>query len=310
MKPTAAAAAFVAQSHESKGSPYKRATQTKPAITGAFAEFVAGVFFRNLIIVVIILSAALMGFQTTDVAQRPSVAPVVFWLDWLITGIFVVELVCKLIVFRGKFFEDGWNIFDLIIVLISLLPATQGLKVVRTLRILRVLRLLSAIPSMRLVINGLLRAIPGMLSAIGLLLIVIYVFAVLGTQLFGDTCYPGYLDSDCTYFFGSLGESLFTLFQIMTLESWSHGIVRPIADVYPWSVGFFVLYVVITAFAALNLFIGVVVNAMDAANDSSDSKSEEKEPTMNDLHDQIVQLRTLIETKKARSRRPNNKSEK
>ena len=176
----------------------------------------------------------------------------------------------KLLVFRRRFFRDGWNIFDLLIVVISLMPATQGLKVIRTLRVLRILRLMSAIPSMRVVISGLLRAIPGMMSAIALLMIVIYVFAILANQLFGADCFPGYLDR-CEPFFGTLPSSLFTLFQIMTLESWSHGIVRPIADVYPWARWFFVLYVTVTAFAALNLFIGVVVNAMDSAQSDDDT---------------------------------------
>ena len=270
-KPTSVAAVITAHKPGHQSIIYRRATPIDPLMEGRFANFIAGALFRNIVIGVIVFSAILMGIETTQWAKTE---PSALWLrafDTAVTGFFVLEVLAKLVVFRQRFFRDGWNIFDLLIVLISLVPATQGLRIIRTLRVLRILRLLSAIPSMRLVITGLLKAIPGMLSAIALLLIVIYVFAILSIQLFGDQCYPGYLDK-CEYFFGDLGRSLYTLFQIMTLESWSHGIVRPVADIYPWAQGFFVVYVTVTAFAALNLFIGVVVNAMDSAREEDDDK--------------------------------------
>ena len=295
MKPTAAAAAFTAHNKEDGGKfAFTRATELEPVMQGRFADFIAGLVFRNTIIAVIIFSAVLMGVQTTTWAKSGIGLQITQALDWIVTGIFVAELILKLIVFRFRFFRDGWNIFDFLIVLISLMPATQGLKVIRTLRVLRILRLLSAIPSMRQVISGLLRAIPGMLSAIALLLIVIYVFAILANQLFGDDCFRGYLDN-CEPFFGTLGDSLYTLFQIMTLESWSHGIVRPIADVYPWARWFFVLYVTVTAFAALNLFIGVVVNAMDSAQ----TDEEEDAPSLKDLQVELRELKALVKERQS-----------
>ncbi len=294
VKPPTTAAILHAQRGQDASLIYRRVTPIEPAMTGRFADFVAGAFLRNLVIAIIIFSAILMGVETMAWAKTGLASRIVQRLDTAVTVAFVLELVAKLVVFRWRFFRDGWNVFDLLIVIISLMPATQGLRVIRTLRVLRVLRLLSAVPSMRQVISGLLRAIPGMLSATALLLIVIYVFAILSTQLFGSQCYQGYLD-DCTYFFGTLYDSLFTLFQIMTLESWSHGIVRPIADAYPWARGFFVLYVVITAFAALNLFIGVVVNAMDGAHKD---EAEADQPTLADLQAQIGELKALIQTQK------------
>ena len=155
-------------------------------------------------------------------------------------------------------------------VIIALLPASDSLKVLRALRVLRVLRLVAAIPAMRLVVSGLFRALPGMGSAALLLLLIHYVFAVIGVQLYGGTVYGGYGENGYDYF-ADLGRALYTLFQIMTLESWSHGIVRPIMDVHPNSWIFFVLFVVISAFAALNLFIGILVNAMDSAKDEAES---------------------------------------
>ena len=296
MKPTAAAAAFNAhnKNKDSDKTPFfARATPIEPLMRGAFADFVAGVLFRNIVIGVIIASAILMGVQTTEWAKAGNGKTITDTIDWIITGIFVVELLMKLVVFRQRFFRDGWNIFDLLIVLISLMPATQGLKVIRTLRVLRILRLMSAIPSMRVVITGLLRAIPGMLSAIALLMIVIYVFAILANQLFGADCFPGYLDR-CEPFFETLPSSLYTLFQIMTLESWSHGIVRPIADVYPWARWFFVLYVTVTAFAALNLFIGVVVNAMDSAQTED---GEDEESALESIKAELAEIKTLLKAK-------------
>ena len=297
VQPSAAAATISAhkrlEKSEKFGAPrpaFPRATPIEPVMQGPFADFIAGTWFRNGVIAVILASALLMGLQTSDWAEAGFGARLTGTLDVVITGIFVVELGLNLLVFRQRFFRDGWNIFDLIIVAISLVPATQGLKIIRTLRVLRILRLLSALAAMRVVITGLLRAIPGMASAIALLLIVIYVFAILAHQLFGAQCYGGYLDQDCTYFFGSLPDSLYTLFQIMTLESWSHGIVRPIADVFPWARWFFVFYVTLTAFAALNLFIGVVVNALDSAKveDAPD------QPSLADIKAELAEIKVLL----------------
>lgn len=287
--PSSAAAAISAHKPSHSTIVYRRATPIEPIMQGRFADFIAGALFRNIVIGVIVFSAILMGVQTTEWAKSGPGAGLILGLDIAVTTFFVIEILVKLTVFRHRFFRDGWNIFDLLIVIISLVPATQGLRVIRTLRVLRILRLMSAIPSMRVVITGLLKAIPGMLSAIALLLIVIYVFAILSTQLFGSDCYAGYLDK-CEYYFGDLGKSLYTLFQIMTLESWSHGIVRPVADKYPWALSFFVLYVTVTAFAALNLFIGVVVNAMDSARD----EGEEAEPTLTELKAELREIKELL----------------
>ena len=147
---------------------------------------------------------------------------------------------------------------------------------------------------MRLVISGLLKAIPGMMSSVALLFIVMYVFAVIGVRLYGGTCYAGYLDS-CEFYFGNLGEAFYTLFQIMTLESWSHGIVRPIADVYPSARGFFALYVVVSAFAALNLFIGVVVNAMDSAQ-QADREEQSDEPSLKEVQAELREIKALLKS--------------
>jgi len=132
-------------------------------------------------------------------------------------------------------------------------PASEGLAVLRALRILRMLRLVSLVPSMRGVVAALLAAIPGMASIAALLGLLIYVAAVMATQLFGAAA-PEH--------FGDLGTSLFTLFQVMTGDDWAT-IAREAMASYPWAWIFFVVYVLVSTFAVLNLFIAVVVRAME-----------------------------------------------
>jgi voltage-gated sodium channel len=152
-------------------------------------------------------------------------------------------------------FRDGWNTFDFLIVAIAWLPATGPLAVLRALRIMRVLRLLSVVPQMRAVVGALFHALPGMGSIVAVLSLIFYVASVMATKLFG----PGFPD-----LFGSIGASMYSLFQVMTLESWSMGIVRPVMEVYPGAWAFFVPFIVITSFSVLNLFIALIVNSMQS----------------------------------------------
>lgn len=214
-------------------------------------------YFTIFITGLILLNAALLGMETDDSLM----AVYGDWfhrLDRLILGVFVAELGAKLVVYRLAFFRSGWNWFDLIVVGICFVPASGPLSVLRALRIFRVLRLLSVVPSLRRVISALLRAIPGMTSILSVLLIIYYVAAVLATHIFGHSD-----DAQLEALFGSIGKSMFTLFQIMTLEGWSDGIAQPAMAVYPWSWVFFVAFIIITSFAVLNLFIGVIVDAMN-----------------------------------------------
>ncbi len=210
------------------------------------------------IIGVIIVNAVTLGLETSSAAMNAAGGLLVL-ADRVILGIFVIELALRLYAHGPKFFKDPWSIFDFVIVAISLMPATGSLSVLRALRILRVLRLISVVPSLRRVIGGLIAALPGMGSIVVLMALVFYVFAVMATKLFGDT-FPDW--------FGDLGASLYTLFQIMTLESWSMGIVRPVMEVYPLSWLFFVPFILCTAFTVLNLFIGIIVSAMQEEHDA------------------------------------------
>lgn len=240
--------------------------------------------FTFFIIGLILLNAALLGLETDDVL-RETYGGLFHRLDQLILGIFVVELSAKLVAYRKSFFSSGWNWFDLIIVTICLIPASGPLSVLRALRVFRVLRLLSVVPSLRRVISALLQAIPGMTSILSVLLVIYYVAAVLATHIFGNSH-----DAELETLFGSIGQSMFTLFQMMTLDGWRTEIAEPVLVLYPWAWVFFVIFIIITSFAVLNLFIGVIVDAMNIIH-------EEENREMGDvpLHADIKLLRADIE---------------
>jgi voltage-gated sodium channel len=240
--------------------------------------------FQRAITAVIVVNAITLGLETstTIMAQAGGLLSAI---DRLCLGIFVIELVVKLVVYRTRFHQDPWNIFDFIVVGIALLPATRSLSVLRALRILRVLRLVSAVPSMRRVVTALLHAIPGMGSIVALLILVFSVFSVMATKLFGDTF---------AEWFGTIGASAYSLFQVMTLESWSMGIVRPVMEVYPLAWLFFVPFILVTSFTVLNLFIGIIVDAMQSQHEAE--RVAEKDRTEQGQIDRaaiLVEIRSL-----------------
>jgi voltage-gated sodium channel len=176
----------------------------------------------------------------------------------VVLTVFVIELAARIAAQGRAFFRDGWNLFDFFVIGISLAPAGEAFTVLRALRILRVLRLITVVPSLRRVVGGLIAALPGMGSVVALLSLLYYVFSVMATKLFGG---------EFAEWFGTIGASAYSLFQIMTLESWSMGIVRPVMEKFPYAWIFFVPYIIITTFAVLNLFIGIVVSAMQAEHE-------------------------------------------
>ncbi|MFL4472355.1 ion transporter [Tateyamaria armeniaca] len=220
----------------------------------------------NAIMTLIIFNAITLGISTSDWAQA-NFGGVLRVIDKTVLTIFVIELLLKLYAYGLSFFRNSWNIFDLGVVSVGLLPATAGLSALRGLRVIRALRLLSVIPQMRAVVQALLDALPGMGAVIVMISIVFYVFGVMATIMYGNS-----FDE----WFGTLGRSLYSLFQIMTLESWSMGIVRPVMEVYPTAWAFFVPFIVITAFSVLNLFIGLLVNTMQSAVEEETEAEFEK----------------------------------
>jgi voltage-gated sodium channel len=231
---------------------------------GRLRAFLESPHFERAIVTVIIVNAITLGAETSaDLIERTG--GFLHLVDRLTLAIFVVELSLRLYAYGRDFFRDPWNYFDTIIVTVALLPATGPASVLRALRILRALRLVSAVPSMRRVVAALLAAIPGMASIIGLLILIMYVAAVMSTELFGPIA-PDY--------FADLPTSLFSLFQIMTGESWPD-IAEQVMTEMPWAWIFFVGYILTSSFVVLNLFIAVVVNAMDDQTTSAEEQRTE-----------------------------------
>ena len=243
-------------------APYLREDITGPDMT--FRDKVGAVVDRpavqNFILGVILFNAAILGLETSKPAMEMA-GPLIVTLDQICLAIFVVEIAAKLTARGFDFFKRGWNVFDFVIVGISLIPAAQGLSVLRALRILRLLRVLSVTPSLRRVVEGLMSALPGMGSVFLLTGLIFYIAAVMATKLFGEA-FPEW--------FGTLGLSAYSLFQIMTLESWSMGIVRPVMEVYPYAWAFFVPFILVTTFAVVNLVVGLIVNSMQDAHHEED----------------------------------------
>lgn len=245
---------------------------------------------QNFIIILILINAILLGMETSATIMDFA-GPLILVLDKLILAVFVAEISIRLYVFRSAFWRDPWSLFDFIVVAIALIPASGPFAVLRALRVLRVLRLLTMVPSMRRVVGALLAAIPG-LGSIGLMLLVFYyVFAVIATNLFGQS-HPEW--------FGTLGQSFYTLFQIMTLESWSMGIVRPVMETFPYAWAFFVPFILVATFTMLNLFIAIIVSAMQSYSEAEHRETVEalhltEQHIEKDLHHELQYLRSEID---------------
>lgn len=210
-----------------------------------------------------------------------------------VISVFTIEIMMRIYVYRAAFFKDPWNIFDFSIVAISLVPLSAGFEILRVLRVLRLFRLVTVVPQMRKIVSALISVIPGMLSIAALMSLFFYIFAIMATQLYSEK-FPQW--------FGTLGESFYTLFQIMTLESWSMGIVRPIMEVYPLAWMFFVPFIFIVTFVMVNLIVAIVVDAMSIINKVEEEHIVEEVQIANNstsmeltkLREEIVELKSLI----------------
>ena len=234
-------------------------------------------YFVTFITSVIIINAITLGLETSKNIKK-DYGVYLSLIDIIALTIFTIELLAKITVYRFRFFRDGWNIFDFIIVVVSLIPASGPFSVLRAFRIFRTLRLLSVVPSMKRIIQAIFISIPGILSVGTIIILIFYISSVLTTTFFGDKFYE---------WFGTVGNSMYTLFQIMTLESWSMGIVRPVMKEFPLAWLFFVPFILVTTFAVLNLFIGIIVDAMQQIANDGDT---EVKLTEKDLHKKIINI--------------------
>ena len=274
---------------------------TRPAPTG-IAQLLGSIVesrgFSLTITTVILVNAVTLGLETSPQAMAVA-GPLLLALDSAALWVFTVELSLKLWLYRSRFFGDAWNVFDLAIVAIAWVPSAGPLSVLRALRIMRVLRLISVVPQMRNVIGALFRALPGMGSIVAVLALIFYVAAVMATKLFG---------AQFPELFGNIGASMYSLFQIMTLESWSMGIVRPVMEVYPSAWMFFVPFIVATTFTVLNLFIALMVNSMQSLHSETNESVREQAEIAHDerlaltrqveiLTEEVRRMRRALDTK-------------
>jgi len=244
---------------------------------------------QNGIVLLILVNAAILGLETADSVMARA-GDLLLAIDRLILWVFVVEIALRLYVHRLDFWRDPWSVFDFSVVAIALVPAAGPFAVLRALRVLRVLRLLTMVPALRKVVGALLAAIPGLVSIALVLMILYYVFAVIATNLFADS-HPEW--------FGTLGRSLYTLFQIMTLESWSMGIARPVMEQYPYAWAFFIPFILVATFTMLNLFIAIIVNAMQSFSEVEHQETVQaldatRDHIEGDLQRELQQLRGEI----------------
>ena len=259
------------------------------AIRSPLQSFIEHPRVQNAIITLILINAVLLGMETSSSIMQQA-GQLIVAVDRIILAVFVIEIILRITVYGRDFWRDPWSLFDFGVVAIALIPASGPFAVLRALRVLRVLRLLTMVPSMRRVVGALVGAIPGLGSIGVMLLIFYYVFAVIATTLFGAT-YPEW--------FGSLGKSFYTLFQIMTLESWSMGIVRPVMESFPYAWAFFVPFILIANFTMLNLFISINVSDMQSYSEEEhretvDAVKATQDHIETDLHKEVQSLRGEI----------------
>lgn len=246
----------------------RAASRTRPpGLRARLRSWTESARFRYAILGLIFFNAVTLGLETAPgiVAATGGLLQTV---DDVVLTIFVVELAIRIYAHGPAFFRDPWGVFDFVVVGIALAPASESLSALRALRVLRAFRLVSAIPRLRRVVEALLRAVPGIGAVGALLILVFYVFAVIATKLYGAT-FPDW--------FGTVGRSMFSLFQIMTLESWSMGIVRPVMATHVHAWAFFVPFIIVSSFTVLNLFIAIIVDSMQTLHTS------ERERTVTDV---------------------------
>jgi voltage-gated sodium channel len=242
--------------------------------------------FELFVIVIIIFSALVIGAKTYDIPENA--LKLIHLLDWLITFIFLSEIVVRFIgeEYKKNFFKQGWNIFDSFIVFISLIPVEDSeLAIIgRLIRIFRVLRMVSIIPELKMLLNSLLIALPQLGYIVALMFIIFYIYAAVGSTFFAA------INPDL---WGDIAISMLTLFRIMTFEDWTDIQYETMA-VYPLSWTYYLSFIFFTAFAFLNMVIGVVVNVLNEEHEKVLQTNKAPEPSNTELQQEIRELKELL----------------
>ncbi|MBS7363935.1 MAG: ion transporter [Paludibacteraceae bacterium] len=237
---------------------------------------------------IILINSIVLGLITSEAIYAKFGELLEFILSACVV-IFTVEITLRIIAKGWRFFLNGWNIFDFLLITMALMPETGAAITFRVFRVLRALRMVSSMKKLRHIVSAILVSAPHVFWAAVLEMIIFYIFGIMGQNLFHEA-FPQW--------FGSLGETVYTLFQVTTLESWSMGIARPVMKVYPWAWMYFVPFVMISSYIVLNVVVGVVVNATsDISEDDNISmkdKIKAKKVTNTELSEQINELKEHI----------------
>jgi voltage-gated sodium channel len=261
-----------------------------------FIQIRSNKLFEIFVVSVIIFSALLVGAKTYEMSD--TAYQITHFLDWFISAFFLTEITIRFLAEPRKrdFFKNGWNIFDSVIVLISLIPAedTELALIARLVRVFRVLRMISIIPELRILLVSLLKAMPQLAYVMLLMFIIFYIYAAIGSTLF-ETINPT--------LWGDITISLLTLFRVMTFEDWTD-VMYETMEVYPLSWIFYLTFIFFTAFAFLNMVIGIVVNVMEQENAKARAEAlqEEGEPSLRDIAKQIASVQQSLEALKAQQK--------
>lgn len=259
------------------------------ALQDHFFKLRSNRFFEFFVIAVIIFSALVIGVKTYDIP--PHILTFMGWLDTGITLFFLLEISIRFLgePEKSKFFRNPWNLFDTLIVVVSLIPIedSEMALVGRLIRIFRVLRMVSIVPELRLLLNSLLKALPQLGYVILLMFIIFYIYAAVGASFFANINET---------LWGDISIAMLTLFRVMTFEDWTDVMYETMA-VYPLSWLFYLSFIFLTTFAFLNMVIGIVVNVMEHehAQEEKEKAIAEGQLTIEDLSKQIEELKAIIE---------------
>lgn len=253
-------------------------------------EILDGRVFRSVIVALIIINALILGALTYR-EMPDNWTNTLIMIDQCILALFVGEILLKFVAYRLEFFKSGWNLFDFVVIAISLIPGGNGVTILRAMRVLRVLRLLRFVPMMRRITEALFRALPGMGAIIAILLLVIYVYAVMATTLFGNS-----QNEEVATLFGDLPSSALTMFQIMTLDGWRGEVVQKVIDDgHPWAGWFFIVFIFLVSFAILNLFIALIVDALQADHEQAqEDRLAHLDVTVGEAHEEREEMMSIL----------------
>lgn len=248
--------------------------------------------FEWFIVSIIIISALLIGARTYPIPDV--LVSAILWLDIAITFLFLFEISIRFLAHPNKrrFFYNGWNVFDTLVVVVSLIPIENSdmALIGRLVRIFRVLRMVSIIPELRTLLNSLLRALPQLGYVVLLMFIIFYIYAAVGATFFA------HINSEL---WGDISISLLTLFRVMTFEDWTDVMYETMA-VYPLSWIYYLTFIFLTAFAFLNMVIGIVVNVLEDEHARERAAAEEAsgEPALSELMKEIKELKEEVRSLK------------